>query len=229
MFIVNQLKKSFGSKTVLNGLDLKLVPGRVIGLVGENGAGKTTLFKCLAGLEHFDGSIESNIPADRVAFLPTVPYFLPKLTGWEYLRLLCLAKDLKRTDFAKANVFNLPLAEYAANYSTGMKKKLALMGILLQDNDLFILDEPFNGVDIEGNTLIFRIIERLRERGKIIVLSSHIFASLQTICDEIHWLKEGVIDKLVLPSAYEAFNQQLQQQTEGNSLEVLLSAFKYKT
>jgi hypothetical protein len=76
----------------------------------------------------------------------------------EYLQLLCNARKVKAPNFEEKNIFELPLNQYAISYSTGMKKKLALTGILLQNNEVLILDEPFNGVDIQSNILITEII-----------------------------------------------------------------------
>lgn len=76
------------------------------------------------------------------------------------------------------NIFDLPLNQYAATYSTGMKKKLALMAILIQENKVLILDEPFNGVDIHSNIIITEIIHQLKLLNKTILISSHIFSTL---------------------------------------------------
>lgn len=84
-------------------------------------------------------------------FLMTEPFFFAKITGTEYIRLLVNARSKKLTSLEESNIFDLPLNQYASTYSTGMKKKLALTAILLQGNDCFILDEPFNGADIQSN------------------------------------------------------------------------------
>ena len=76
-----------------------------------------------------------------------------------------------------------------------MKKKLALTAILLQENDCYILDEPFNGVDIQSNILIKSVLMKLKEKGKIVILSSHIFSTLNEVCDSMHYLKNGEIMK----------------------------------
>lgn len=84
-----------------------------------------------------------------------------------------------------------------------MKKKLALNAILLQKNKVFILDEPFNGVDIQSNMLIIEIIKKLKEEGKTMLISSHIFATLRNTCDEIHLLKAGEIVKTASPEEFD--------------------------
>lgn len=193
MIKIENISKSFGNKVILKNITLSLETGKVYGIVGENGAGKTTLFRCIAGLEKYEGNILSNFHPlkDVMGYLPTEPYFFEKMTGAEYLNLLRYARDLPAIEVTQQNIFDLPLNQYAGTYSTGMKKKLGLNGILLQKNEVFVLDEPFNGVDIQSNELIKEIILALKEKKKTILISSHIFSTLTEICDEIHLLKDG--------------------------------------
>lgn len=195
MIKVQSLSKSYGSIQVLKQIDLSFEPGTINGIVGVNGAGKSTLFRCLAQLEPCDGTVqyEGGKLKDVTGFLETSPYFLSYMTGREYLRLFCQARNLSIASLNNKNVFDLPLDRYAASYSTGMKKKLALTAILLQKNEVFILDEPFNGVDLQSNLLILEVMEKLKSLNKIVILSSHIFSTLSTICDHIHHLEEGKI------------------------------------
>lgn len=194
MIEVNDLRKSYGSQDVLRGVSFRLEPGRIYGLVGENGAGKTTLFRCLAGLESFSGSISASFeePLRYVTgFLPAELYFLPFITGAEHLELLIRAKGKSPAKINSHNVFNLPLNQFAAQYSTGMQKKLAITAILLQENEVFLLDEPFNGLDIQSNQLIREILLMLKAKGKTVLLSSHIFSSLSDVCDTLFYLRNG--------------------------------------
>ena len=156
MMSITNLVKSYGSNKVLKGLTIDFNAGHIYGIVGINGAGKTTLFRCIAGLEDYLGKItlgEKELH-QATALLPTNPYFLDRLTGREYLQFICHAQQIRPPDFDKRNIFDLPLDDYANQYSTGMKKKLALLGVLIQQKDCFVLDEPFNGVDIQSNLLI---------------------------------------------------------------------------
>jgi ABC-2 type transport system ATP-binding protein len=206
MIAIKNLSKSFSGKIVLEKINLSFEPGKVYGIVGENGAGKTTLFRCIAGLEDFEGKIDTSheLLKNVTGFLPTDPYFFAKMTGEEYLRLLCNARDIPQPNLKDKNIFELPLNQYADTYSTGMKKKLAITGILLQQNDLFILDEPYNGVDINSNILITQIIKKLKSLGKIVIIASHIFSTLTESCDAIYLLKEGHI---VLGGDYTHFDE----------------------
>lgn len=223
MIRIHNLSKAYGAKIVLHDINLEFEQGKVYGIVGENGAGKTTLFKCLAGLEKYNGTIESNYEnlKNALGFLPTTPYFFSKITGREYLQLLCNARRIKDQDFDKKNIFNLPLEQYAITYSTGMKKKLALLGLLLQNNDFLILDEPFNGVDIQSNILINEIIHELQRLHKTILISSHIFSSLSSTCDAIHLLKSGKFVRSVTQEAFDDLEEEMKAFSIGDSIEKL--------
>ncbi len=223
MISVQNLSKSYGPKQVLKDINIAFEPGRVYGIVGENGAGKTTLFKCIAGLEAYDGLVKSDLEPlkTHLGFLPTNPFFFSKITGREYLRLLAIARQVQGVDFDQKNIFDLPLDEYAINYSTGMKKKLALTAILLQPNEYYILDEPFNGVDIQSNILITEIIHRLKAAGKTVIISSHIFSTLDHTCDEIHLLKAGRFVKKVERQEFAQLEKELRDFTIGDSLDRL--------
>ncbi|MBP5370192.1 MAG: ATP-binding cassette domain-containing protein [Bacteroidales bacterium] len=199
MIRIKNLSKQFGKKVVLNNLSIEFDRGKIYGIIGENGAGKTTLFRCIAGLESFDGEIVSEINPlkDHLGYLTAEPFFFPMITGEEYIRLLCNARDKKISGIGSNNIFDLPLNQYVTTYSTGMRKKLALLAVLLQGNDIFILDEPFNGIDLNGSIILTEIIHRLKELGKTVIISSHIFSTLSDTCDEIHILREGAITQTV--------------------------------
>lgn len=216
MISIDSLSKSYGSKLVLDNINLQIQPGQVHGIVGENGAGKTTLFRCIAGLESHEGNITSHYSDMKgtLGYFETNPIFLSRITGWEYLKLLCIARNNKREDFQEQNIFNLPLDQYAETYSTGMKKKLALTGLLLQGNDILILDEPFNGVDIYSNMLITELISLLQKKGKTILISSHIFSTLADTCTSISILKNGQITSTVDKSGFQKLGDKLIQNIE---------------
>ncbi len=193
MLNVISLSKWYGSSQVLSDISLSFKRGEIHGIIGANGAGKTTLFKCICGLESFGGKLEydGGIIKNETGYLPAEPYFLSNMSGYEYLQLLCNARDIKVKDLNSLNLFDLPLSKYAETYSTGMQKQLAITGILVQKNEIFILDEPFNGIDISSSFLIKEILIRLKRSNKHVIISSHILSSLEESCDYLHYLKEG--------------------------------------
>jgi ABC-2 type transport system ATP-binding protein len=223
MIKMNDLSKVFGDKEVLKNVSMEFYKGNVYGIVGENGAGKTTLFRCIAGLESYSGEIISDVTPlkNHLGLLLTDPFFFTMITGKEYIRLLCNARGKTNLDIDSKNIFDLPLNQYASTYSTGMKKKLAITAILLQENEYFILDEPFNGVDIQSNIILTEIILKLKELNKIVIISSHIFSTLSETCDEIHLLRKGEQIKSVQKSGFKNLEQEMKEMTIGNLIDKL--------
>jgi ABC-2 type transport system ATP-binding protein len=223
MITVKNLNKSFGSQQVLHQINMQFIPSTITGIVGENGAGKTTLFHCIAGLANYEGSIEGNFNPlkNYIGYLPTEPFYFNKMTGKEYLQLVCNAKDKFTIDFEAKNIFELPLDKYATTYSTGMKKKLALLGVLLQENEIYILDEPYNGVDIQSNILITAIIKELQQKGKTIIISSHIFGTLAETCQSIYVMQQGQVQQQVAQKDFKQLEESLKEVFVGNKLEQL--------
>ena len=223
MINIHNLSKNFGNKQVLKNVNMQFDRGNVYGIVGENGSGKTTLFRCIAGLENYEGEINSELNPlkNHLGLLLTEPFFFTKITGKEYIRLLCNARKKEILEIEEKNIFDLPLKQYASTYSTGMKKKLALLAILLQGNQCFILDEPFNGVDIHSNIIIIDLIQKLKTLGKTVIVSSHIFSTLRDTCDEIYLQKDGEIVKKVLRENFCALELEMKEFTIGNKIEKL--------
>ena len=223
MITINALNKSYGDKKVLKDIDMSFEEGNIYGVVGENGAGKSTLFKCMVNLERGEGSIEytKGILKNVTGFLETNPYLLTKITGQEYLQLLCNARQINLQNIPSKNVFDLPLGQYANTYSSGMKKKLALTGILLQENKVFILDEPFNGVDIQSNIMIKEVLLKLKALNKIVILSSHIFSTLIEVCDHLHYLKKGEIVKSAGPNEFALIEEEMKGSGLGARIDKL--------
>ena len=223
MIRIENLSKNYGEKQVLKSIDLEFLKGSVYGIVGENGAGKTTLFRCISGLEKYKGKISSDYDKlkNHLGLLLTEPFFFSKITGEEYIRLLANARGVSISEIEDKNIFDLPLKQYTSTYSTGMKKKLALTAVLIQENDVFILDEPFNGVDIQSNLIIIEIIKELKKNGKTIIISSHIFSTLAEVCDEIILMQSGQIIKKVKQNCFSKLEVEMKKITVGKKLEKL--------
>lgn len=198
MLKINNLSVSYSENRVLNNLNLELEESQIHGVLGMNGAGKTTLFNAIYGFLPKDSGTclldEKSVTKSDIAYLETVNFFYSYMTGKEYLQLCALQNpNFKIEDWNQ--VFQLPLNKLIDTYSTGMKKKLALQGVIALDRPVLVLDEPFNGVDFESSEVIYEILKRLRNQGKTILLSSHIIESLTNICDSINYLSQGKIEK----------------------------------
>lgn len=198
MINVQNLSVTFGKHVVLNNINMHFEEGKVHGIVGLNGAGKTTFFNVLAKtLKPYKGVFTKNgiaLTIKDTAYLETVNFFYSRITGNEYLKIFKQTNaDFNVDSFQQ--YFKLPLDELVENYSTGMKKKLALLAILKQDKSIFILDEPFNGLDLETNKILELIVTTLQQKGKTVFISSHIIEPLLSNCTTIHLLENGCFIK----------------------------------
>lgn len=194
MIKIQNISVRFFYQKVLDNISMNFSLNGVYGIVGLNGAGKTTFFNVLSSsLKPDDGVITINgkeISNQDVAYLETINFFYSRITGNEYLKIFKQTNPDFNLDSLQ-ELFKLPLDELIENYSTGMKKKLALLGVLKKNRDIFLLDEPFNGLDLETNKILELIIPALKEKGKTIFISSHIIDPLLTVCDNIHYLEDG--------------------------------------
>lgn len=196
MIKIDNLQVNYGNNNVLNELCIEISSNTIHGLVGLNGSGKTTLLNTVYGLKNkIKGTIqhnEKNIQRKNIAYLETTNYFYSRITGKEYLNIFKTQNPNFEID--KWNtLFELPLNKLIDNYSTGMKKKLAIMGILCLNREILILDEPFNGVDLDTVQKIKTLLLQLKSR-KTIIITSHILESLLPICDSISYLNDGKIE-----------------------------------
>ena len=196
MLTINNLTVSYGNKKVLENLNLNMEEANIHGLIGLNGSGKTTLLNTIYGFKAVDrGTILHDglqLKRTDIAYLETENFYYSNITGREYLSLF-------KSNTAEYNpddwniIFKLPLDQFIESYSTGMKKKLSLMAILKQDKEIVILDEPFNGLDIESSKILSLIINRLKNKARTIIITSHMLESLTNICDYIHYLDNRAI------------------------------------
>jgi len=194
MIKVTGLTVAYSGEPVLKDISIGFENKMVHGIVGLNGAGKTTFFNTMSGmLKQDSGDImmdENPLSVKDTGYLETSNFFYSKITGNEYLKIFRQTNpnfNLKVLE----EVMKLPLDELVEGYSTGMKKKLALLGLLKQDKKIYLLDEPFNGLDLETNKVLELIISALKAKEKLLFVSSHIIEPLLHTCDYIHYLKEG--------------------------------------
>ena len=194
MISIKDLKVSFGKNVVLDNMSFDFPLNEVHGIVGLNGSGKTTFFNTLSTIIKPDsGKIlfnERKIKLSDLNYLETINFFYSRITGNEYLNFF----EQTNTDFNLASLqqfLELSLDELIETYSTGMKKKLALLAILKKDKPVYLFDEPFNGVDMETNKIIELIILAQKQKGKTVFISSHILDPLIKVCDKIFFLDNG--------------------------------------
>ena len=158
MITINELTVSYGENVVLKNLNVRFSPGKIHGILGVNGAGKSTFFNTVYGTKKADRGVvmynENVLDKRNIGFLQTENFFYPLMKGKEYLQLVAPKKDYQKWN----DIFQLPLNEFVEDYSTGMKKKIAFMGLILLDRNVYILDEPFNGVDLQSNEILISII-----------------------------------------------------------------------
>lgn len=201
---VKNITKSFKNILVLKGVNLTFESGHIYGLIGKNGSGKTVLLKMLCGFYNpssgeilFNGENifkENKFPPNTRALIEK-PYFLPDLSGYDNLKLLAsLTKKTSEEDIYNAlkltNLYNHRNKKYNT-YSLGMKQKLGIAQVLMDNPDIIILDEPFNGIeDQTAEKLRMNLLNRAKE-GKIIILATHLKEDIKGLVDEVYIFDDG--------------------------------------
>jgi ABC-2 type transport system ATP-binding protein len=205
---IKGLKKSFGDKNVLRGLDLKVPEGSIFGFVGRNGAGKTTTMKSVLGLINADGG-EIYVAGERVrygetltnryiGYLPDVPEFYSFMTAREYLSLCGESLGMNKEDIKARSEELLDLVGLAnekhriKGYSRGMKQRLGIAQALLCRPKLLICDEPTSALDPIGRKEILDVLLSVREQTTVL-FSTHILSDVERICTDVALLDDGVI------------------------------------
>ena len=199
---VRDVHFAYGEHAVLRGVDLFVPMGEIHGLVGRNGAGKSTLLASIAGLVRPGrGTITVNAEPVRirdVGYLPVESHFYSHITGREYLSIF--SPDGSRIsgrhdDWVETwgRAFDLPLDALLDDYSSGMRQKLAILGVLRLDRRILLLDEPVNGLDLESNQLLTQVLRALAAAGVAVLATSHVLEALWSMCDRVHMLDGGVI------------------------------------
>jgi ABC-2 type transport system ATP-binding protein len=211
------LKKSYGSRLALDGLDLTVPTGVVYGFLGPNGAGKTTTMRLLTGLIHPDGGAIEVLgkPFTRrdrrrlfdVGALVESPAFYPYLSGRENLRALAASGapvPAGRVDEVLELVgLRERSGDKVSRYSLGMKQRLGIAGALLNDPKLLLLDEPANGLDPAGIVAMRETLRHLASVGKTVFVSSHLLAEVQQMADVVgiiaagRLVREGTMQELL--------------------------------
>ena len=202
------LTKQYGAQTSVNRVNLHLRPGRIYGLLGRNGVGKTTTMKLLLGLTRPTAGevflFGMPLPGNEKKILPRVgsliesPGFYPNLTGTENLKIFATLRGIPRSGAIREalDLVGLPYRDKKlfSQYSLGMKQRLAIALAVMHDPELLILDEPTNGLDPIGIAEIRAFLRSLcQERGKTILISSHILSEISLLADDVGIIDHGVL------------------------------------
>ncbi len=200
---VEELHKRFGRTQALNGLNLTVRAGEVHGFLGPNGAGKTTTLRVLLGLVRADRGNARLWGQDpwrdtvalhrRLAYVPGDVTLWPNLTGGEAIDLLGrLRGGLNRTRVNDLLArFDLDPRKYGRSYSKGNRQKVALVAAFASDAELLILDEPTSGLDPLMEAVFRDLVLEERQRGRTVLLSSHILAEVEALCDRVSIVRAG--------------------------------------
>lgn len=210
--VVNNIKKSFKDKLVLDGINFSIEKNEIVGLLGKNGSGKSTLMKIIAGLQNpKDGKIEImgfDISKNREKALENLgisiesPALYQSLTGLENLKLMANWTDSSMDRVAEVVDYvgiGHKINSKTSTYSMGMKMRLMLGMVIMSKPKMIVLDEPMNGLDPEGVFQLRRELFELKKEGCAILLSSHQLSEVEKISDRILMLEGGKIiydDKL---------------------------------
>ena len=197
------LVKRFGATRALDGLDLTVHAGEVHGFLGPNGAGKTTALRALLGLLRRDGGEVSLLDGDpwrdavalhrRLAYVPGEVNLWPNLTGGEVIDLLGTLRGGidrgRRADLLER--FQLDPSKRCRAYSKGNRQKVALVAALASDVELHLFDEPTSGLDPLMEAVFQEVVRELRAAGRTVLLSSHILAEVEALCDRVTIIRAG--------------------------------------
>jgi ABC-2 type transport system ATP-binding protein len=200
---IRGLVKTFGTLRALDGLDLAVAPGEVHGFLGPNGAGKSTTIRVLLGLLRKDGGEARLFGGDpwsqaaelhrRLAYVPGDVNLWPNLTGGEVIDLLGRLRggvDQRRRD-RLLEAFELDPTKKGRSYSKGNRQKVALVAALASDVELLLLDEPTSGLDPLMESVFRDQIDEFRSEGHSVLLSSHILAEVERLCDRVSIIRAG--------------------------------------
>lgn len=201
---VSRLVKRFGGVVALDGLNLTVETGEVHGFLGPNGSGKTTTLRILLGLLRRDGGDVTLLGGDpwrdavalhrRLAYVPGDVNLWPNLSGGEVIDLFGSLRTggldpRRRADLLER--FKLDPTKKCRTYSKGNRQKVAIVAALASDVELYLLDEPTSGLDPLMELVFQECVRELRAAGKTVLLSSHILAEAEALCDRVTIIREG--------------------------------------
>lgn len=206
MIKISKLSKSFGKTQILRSISLEVKKGEVLGFLGPNGAGKTTTLKTIVGLvKPTSGKIKiDNIDStdikshSSVGYMPEDPYFYEYLNAEEFLRFIADLQQIPKAEFDSDKLLKTVgilkvKKQRIREYSKGMRQRLGIAQALVGDPNILLLDEPLDGLDPIGRQEVKEILLDLKKRRKTILISSHILADIEELCDRVVIIDQGKI------------------------------------
>lgn len=206
---IKNLTKKYGDNVVLNDLSLELENAEVWALVAPNGTGKTTLLDCITNLISYQsGEISINGVDNRdnsifkkLSYLQDASILFPNLTGKDHLKFVLNAQKLPKTRIEE--IVSLTKIEKfykrpVRTYSLGMKQRLLLAISLINNPEILLLDEPFNGLDPSSQIELRVLLKEIAERGTLVILSTHFLGEISQLTDKLLFLKDKQIVKKIV-------------------------------
>jgi len=208
---IRELTKTYeGGKVAVKNLSLDVEPGDIYGFIGRNGAGKTTTIKCVVGIHEFDaGDIyidgisimeDPMLCKSTTAYIPDNPDIFGYLTGIQYLNFISdifkiSQEDRERRIKEEADAFEMTssLGDLISSYSHGMRQKLAIIGALIHNPKLIIMDEPFVGLDPEAALLLKNKMKQVCAEGGAVFFSTHVLDVAEKLCNKVAIIKDGML------------------------------------
>jgi ABC-2 type transport system ATP-binding protein len=200
---IQDLRKSFGRTKALDGLDLTVEHGSIAGFLGPNGAGKSTTIRVLLGLLRAEGGTARLLGGDpwhdavslhrRIAYVPGDVTLWPNLTGGQAIDFLARLRGGNNRERRDAMIerFDLDPHKKARTYSKGNRQKVAIVAAFSSDVELYVLDEPTSGLDPLMEKAFQKCVREVAERGAAVLLSSHILAEVEQLCDTVTIIRSG--------------------------------------
>ena len=210
MIEIKHVTKTFGNKTAVDHIDLTIPTGEIIGFIGPNGAGKTTTIKMMSGVLEpdegdilIDGKSIRSEPLEakrRFGLVPDSPDMFLRLKGLEYLNFMGDIYDVESSLRAQriaslAETFEMrdALNDKILSYSHGMRQKIVLMGALIHEPQVWILDEPMTGLDPQSSFHLKQMMKEHAAKGKTVFFSTHVLEVAEKLCDKIAIINHGKI------------------------------------
>ncbi|MBQ4060293.1 MAG: ATP-binding cassette domain-containing protein [Lachnospiraceae bacterium] len=206
---VNHLVKKIGEQIILSDVNCEFESGKIYGLMGRNGSGKTVFLKCLCGfMQATEGEIYLNDKRlkkdmeymENLGFLIEHPGFMENVSGFKNLKYIASINKIatKEDILDSLKYVDLdPLSKKSVGkYSLGMKQRLGVAQAIMENPDILILDEPMNGLDESGVKMMRKLLNDLRNKGKLIIIASHYKEDIDMLCDKVLYCKNCKIQEL---------------------------------